>query len=347
MHDEAPPEEGDDEDKEDADEESEASGEADEEERGVLQVMAGDLSRIQIWQKNSHEDASKDHKFDFSRRIRLSIMQALRRYGARATSMNKDIVAMISKPRGQSAETFPQHRILTTTQVKGMMSAQRNRTRLHFNPFRATHLMPHDFNKDDSKSKFTVAITDNFSLDSTIANTAGPNSGIFMDTTHRLQNENRVATTVLCTANQNLHMTPRAYLTAVFKQVYPFDRVVLLHFCLPVFAAAFSADLGSQFRRKCGASELMDSIAEAAESLAEHAAVNMPGWLRATIEKSLLERRRSHRTRSGYNGILIGNTVSEMRDSPYRTSNASPTTRATKKAIPDNTKKLEMNWKPA
>ncbi|KAJ7249980.1 hypothetical protein C8J57DRAFT_1239541 [Mycena rebaudengoi] len=140
VDDEAPPEEGDDEDKEDADEESEASGEADEEEQEVLQVMAGDLSCFQIWQKNSHEDASKDHKFNFSRRIRLSIMQALRCY---------DIVAMISKPRGQSAETFPPHRIPTTTQVKGMMSAQRNRTWLHFNPFRAT---PHDFNKDDSKS---------------------------------------------------------------------------------------------------------------------------------------------------------------------------------------------------
>ncbi|KAJ7248947.1 hypothetical protein C8J57DRAFT_1239953 [Mycena rebaudengoi] len=135
---------------------------------------------------------------------------------------------------------------------------------------------PHDFNKDNSKSKFTVAITDDFSLDSTISNTAGPNGGIFMDTTHRLQNENRVATTVLCTANKNLRMTPERQ---------------------------------GQFRRKCGASELMDSIAEAAESLAEDAAVNMrklkwssttrskgytflktvgpmiAGWLRATIEK--------------------------------------------------------------
>ncbi|KAJ6497245.1 hypothetical protein DFH09DRAFT_945637 [Mycena vulgaris] len=73
---------------------------------------------------------------------------------------------------------------------------------------------PHDFSKPDKDSKFSVAITDDFSLDSTILNTDGPDGGLFLDSTHRLHNQNRAPTTVLCTANSEKHMMPgkRAYL---------------------------------------------------------------------------------------------------------------------------------------
>jgi hypothetical protein len=66
----------------------------------------------------------------------------------------------------------------------------------------------HDFSKPDADSQFTIGITDQFSLDSTILNTAGPEGIIFMDSTHRLQNENWAATTVFCTANAERHMMP-------------------------------------------------------------------------------------------------------------------------------------------
>ncbi|KAJ7281010.1 hypothetical protein C8J57DRAFT_1501209 [Mycena rebaudengoi] len=156
--------------------------------------------QVRSKQKNSHEDASADHKFRFSRRIRLSIIQGLHRYGASAISIYKDIVAMMTRPRGQAAETCPPHRIPTAEQIQNTMTSERNWTRLHVNPCRATNFMvnnnphdiyyyqPHDFGEKDHKSKFTVAITDDFSLNSTIANTAGPNGCILMDTTHRFQN---------------------------------------------------------------------------------------------------------------------------------------------------------------
>jgi hypothetical protein len=71
---------------------------------------------------------------------------------------------------------------------------------------------PHDFKlEDDSKSKFRVAITDDFSLDSTILNTEGPNGTIFIDSTHRLRNENRAATTIFCTADEGKHVMPGMY----------------------------------------------------------------------------------------------------------------------------------------
>jgi hypothetical protein len=59
-----------------------------------------------------------------------------------------DIVAMMTRPRGQAAETCPPHRIPTAEQIQNMMTAERNRTRLHVNPCRATNFMvnnnPHD-----------------------------------------------------------------------------------------------------------------------------------------------------------------------------------------------------------
>jgi hypothetical protein len=81
---------------------------------------------------------------------------------------------------------------------------------------------PHDFSAPDEKSEFTVAITDNFSLDSTILNTCTPDGIIFVDSTHRLQNENRAATTVFCTADSERHMMPGA--SSIFVRVGLSDR---------------------------------------------------------------------------------------------------------------------------
>lgn len=71
-----------------------------------------------------------------------------------------------------------------------------------------TSYTPHDFSKPDKESDFSVAITDHFSLDSTILNTGGRDGALFLDSTHRLHNENRAATTVLCTADSDKHMMP-------------------------------------------------------------------------------------------------------------------------------------------
>ncbi|KAJ7812162.1 hypothetical protein B0H14DRAFT_3753431 [Mycena olivaceomarginata] len=189
------------------------------------EVTADDLAHLKIWQVGDHEDAPSNFPFAFSHHLRLVIMERLRRYGAKVTSIQKDLVSQFLR-RGTSGdeEALPAHCLPTTKQIKQMLPAVRHRARLDRNPFRATHIMvhrnpekmyyykPHDFSAPDEKSEFTVAITDNFSLDSTILNTCTPDGIIFVDSTHRLQNENRAATTVFCTADSERHMMPGTYL---------------------------------------------------------------------------------------------------------------------------------------
>ncbi|KAK6974658.1 hypothetical protein R3P38DRAFT_2749796, partial [Favolaschia claudopus] len=160
-----------------------------------------------------------------SRFLRLQILDRGRRFGASAAAIQRDLVQkfMLRNTSGVDAP-LPRHRIPTGKQVRDMLRAGKQRLRLARNPFRATKLMvdlnprnmyyhtEHDFTAPDDKSKFTVAITDDFSLDSTILNTTGPDGTIFVDSTHRLRNENRAATTVLCTANEGKHVMPGAYL---------------------------------------------------------------------------------------------------------------------------------------
>ncbi|KAJ7474222.1 hypothetical protein FB451DRAFT_1558412 [Mycena latifolia] len=191
--------------------------------RLYCEVTADDLTHIKIWQMGTHEDAPRSFPFTFPRHLRLIIMEWLRRYGAKATAVNRDLVNRFENPDSAgNAHPLPTHRRPTLKQIRQMIPAERHRARLDRNPFRATHLMvernprdiytPHDFSKPDKESKFSVAITDDFSLDSTILNTAGRDGALFLDSTHRLHNQNRAPTTVVCTANSDKHMMPGAYL---------------------------------------------------------------------------------------------------------------------------------------
>ncbi|KAJ6488108.1 hypothetical protein C8R47DRAFT_1276561 [Mycena vitilis] len=194
--------------------------------RLYCEITADDLSHIKIWQTGDHTDAPPHFPFTFSRHLRLLILEWMRRYGAKASAVNRDLVSQFERRDASSgeAEPLPSHRLPTLKQIRQMLPAVRHRTRLDRNPFRATHLMvhrnpdtmyyyePHDFSKPDEESKFKVAITDAFSTDSMILNGTGSNGVLFMDSTHRLHNENRAATTVLCTANSDKHMMPGAYL---------------------------------------------------------------------------------------------------------------------------------------
>ncbi|KAJ7710692.1 hypothetical protein B0H17DRAFT_1123811 [Mycena rosella] len=188
-----------------------------------FELTADNLAQVKIWQWSEHDDVlpSQLPHLMISRILRLQIRDRFRRFGAKVTTIQRDLVQhfMRKQPSGME-EPLPPHRIPTTKQISSMMSSARQQERLDRNPFRTTWLMvkrnphdmynynPHDFTQDDSKSKFMVAIIDNFSLDSTILNIAGPNGTVFVDSTHRLQNKNRAATTALCTANTKLHMMP-------------------------------------------------------------------------------------------------------------------------------------------
>ncbi|KAJ7431780.1 hypothetical protein FB451DRAFT_1381338 [Mycena latifolia] len=150
-----------------------------------FEVTADDLAVVKIWQLGKHEEVlpSQYPHLMVSRMLRLQIMDRFRRFGAKVTAIQRDLVQRFLRNHSSGAsDPLPDHRVPTTKQIRAMQSAGRQRERLDRNPFRATHLMvkrnprdmyyytPHDFTKDDSKSKFTVAITDDFSLDSTIIN---------------------------------------------------------------------------------------------------------------------------------------------------------------------------------
>ncbi|KAJ7674056.1 hypothetical protein DFH06DRAFT_1467400 [Mycena polygramma] len=192
-----------------------------------IEVNADDLAIANIWQKGEHEEvsASQTPFLITSRFLRLQIMDRFRRFGAKVTAVQKDLVQQFLLPNSTgTSEALPSHRIPNTKQISAMYTSTKQRKMLARNPFRATWLMvqrnprdmyyyhPHDFDRPDSESKFTVAITDDFSLDSTIQNTEGPNGTVFFDSTHRLHNQNRAATTIFCTANDGNHVMPGAYL---------------------------------------------------------------------------------------------------------------------------------------
>ncbi|KAJ7810375.1 hypothetical protein B0H14DRAFT_2607422 [Mycena olivaceomarginata] len=62
---------------------------------------------------------------------------------------------------------------------------------VHRNPEKMYYYKSHDFSAPDEKSEFT---------------------DYFVDSTHRLQNKNRAATTVFCAADSERHMMPGTYL---------------------------------------------------------------------------------------------------------------------------------------
>ncbi|KAJ7180200.1 hypothetical protein C8R43DRAFT_941883 [Mycena crocata] len=211
VHDRAPPEEHHDSDSSSDDQEGEDTGSEEDGESAPevrlrskkcssavqlqFEVTADDLGVVKIWQSGKHNDASPSQYgfLTFCRFLRLQVMDRYRRYGAKSSAVQRDLVqTFLHKNSSGDEEPLPPYRIPTQKQTRSMLTAGRQRERLDKNPFRATWLMvkrnprdmycytPHDFSQDDSKSKFKVAITDDFSLDSTILNTEGPNGGAYL-----------------------------------------------------------------------------------------------------------------------------------------------------------------------
>ena len=131
----------------------------------------------------------------------------------------------------------PIHRRPTKVQIGRMHKGCRQRERLDRNPLLAVAIMakqdpsrlywyvvsfagqqrgaltpisytPHDFDLDDVLSQFTVALTDDFSLDSLLL--YGSTGGWALDSSWRNKNENRAAVTFLITVTPEHHAVPGA-----------------------------------------------------------------------------------------------------------------------------------------
>ena len=76
--------------------------------------------------------------------------------------------------------------------------------------------MPHDFNLPGTQSRFTVGLTDDYSLDSIIWH--GEVRGCALDSSWRNKNQNRAAMTLLAVVNQHKHAVPGMFRICVHME---------------------------------------------------------------------------------------------------------------------------------
>ncbi|KAJ6450285.1 hypothetical protein C8R45DRAFT_946892 [Mycena sanguinolenta] len=162
-------------------------------------ITADDLAVVIIFQKGKHDEASAQQMryLMFSRFLRLQIMDRFRRFGAKVTAVQQDLVDQFLLPSSTGpSEPLPPHRIPTTPQIQGMLSATKQRTRLAVNPFLATWLMVKRNTRD--MYKFGVQVH-------------GSNNGRY-HSQYCGAKRDYFPTTAVCTADDGNHVMPGAYL---------------------------------------------------------------------------------------------------------------------------------------
>ncbi|KAJ7129873.1 hypothetical protein C8R43DRAFT_957352 [Mycena crocata] len=129
-------------------------------------------------------------------------------------------------------------RLPTPPQLTSLYVAIKHRQLLDRNPWRATHLLvllnpgkvfnyiPHDFDKPDSESEFSVGLTDDYSLDNAI--TYSLERGLGSNQCWQHKSQNRAALSLLCTVDEGGHMVPGEHL------LYSVPPTLCLHHITPV-----------------------------------------------------------------------------------------------------------------
>ncbi|RDX52563.1 hypothetical protein OH76DRAFT_1480666 [Lentinus brumalis] len=201
-----------------------------------LEITADDLSKVKIWMKYAHHDATgaQLEGLQPSRYLRLLILERFRVTNARVSMVKKGLQAMLDGNKHDHAASRalkeevpsiyrpPDYRMFQSAQITNMFKMNRNRERLDRNPIRAVHILarretdriyfytPHNFQVAETLSEFTVAMTDPFSLDSLILN--GLARGWALDSSWRNKNENRAAVTFLIAVSEAMHAMPGSVL---------------------------------------------------------------------------------------------------------------------------------------
>ncbi|KAI0716346.1 hypothetical protein C8Q76DRAFT_692091 [Earliella scabrosa] len=199
-----------------------------------LEIWADDLSTVHIYIRHDHPDA--DHSqmpyLMHSRHLRLQVLERMRVVGAKVSVVKKGLQAMFDAARPDptarkalyseipNVYVPPSHRRPRGKQIGNMLKMVRQRERLARNPLYAVHLIQardqhrtycytkHDPKLPDALSPFTIALTDDFSMDSLILH--GSSRGWALDSSWRNKNENRAAVTFLIAVNGEGHAVPGA-----------------------------------------------------------------------------------------------------------------------------------------
>ncbi|KAK7001644.1 hypothetical protein R3P38DRAFT_3216571 [Favolaschia claudopus] len=186
-----------------------------------VEVYPGDLTLCYVYQQYTHADVELKLRWEVimsSRIVRCYVLERMRLGGFRPSSIAIEVQNLSPQALGRTTP-LPDWRHPTPKQIKSMYAAAKQRELLDRNPWRATHLLarrnqdkifayvPHDFQKPDVESEFSIGLTDNYSLESGIAYAMG-SGGLGSDQCWRHKSQNRAALSILCTVDEKEHMVP-------------------------------------------------------------------------------------------------------------------------------------------
>ncbi|CAD6982375.1 unnamed protein product [Tilletia controversa] len=196
--------------------------------RLLVEVNSKDLSKCVIYQKEHHQDTpDPSRSLQYSRRLRLYMMEIGSRSGMTASKLRKDLLTgngLDAADAGALPRAFarPKWRLPSTGEVDSLMSGLCKASRLHTDPFVAV-----DWFAAENPSKvfgyvplmiktpnpdFSIGIKTTWSIRNLIR---WHGRIIHLDSSWRNKNENRAPLTFVTTTNEAGHMVPcAAYLSA-------------------------------------------------------------------------------------------------------------------------------------
>ncbi|CAD6963006.1 unnamed protein product, partial [Tilletia laevis] len=189
-------------------------------------VYADDLSKCVIYQRGSHPPASDEHYLQYSRRIRLYLMERGSQSGMTPSKLRLEMQQGLSGlgDAGALPRMFvrPEWRLPTTQQVDRVIAELRRAVRLHSDPFVAVDLFV-GLNPNlifayeplvvtSTRKQFSVGIKSSWSIQNLIR---WQGHTVCLDSSWRNKNENRAPLTFVTTTNAASHMVPcAAFLSA-------------------------------------------------------------------------------------------------------------------------------------
>ncbi|KAE8192338.1 hypothetical protein CF336_g4474 [Tilletia laevis] len=194
--------------------------------RIMIEVYADDLSKCVIYQRGSHPPASDEHYLQYSRRIRLYLMERGSQSGMTPSKLRLEMQQGLSGlgDAGALPRMFvrPEWRLPTTQQVDRVIAGLRRAVRLHSDPFVAVDLFV-GLNPNlifayeplvvtSTRKQFSVGIKSSWSIQNLIR---WQGHTVCLDSSWRNKNENRAPLTFVTTTNAASHMVPcAAFLSA-------------------------------------------------------------------------------------------------------------------------------------
>ncbi|KAE8220092.1 hypothetical protein CF319_g6335 [Tilletia indica] len=192
----------------------------------LIEVDAKDLTKCHIYQKGRHPEAKNLDDLQYSRRLRLHMMDLGSRSGMTSAKLKQELLRGLASSADTGAlprrGPLPTFRLPTAAQIDRLMSSIRQANRLHSDPFVAVHQFTR-LNTDNvfayrplsitkKEKRFSLGVKSSWSIQNLIM---WQGRAMFMDSSWRNKNENRAPLTFVTTTNSAGHMVPAAaYLSA-------------------------------------------------------------------------------------------------------------------------------------